>query len=133
MVSYRQDDENRQSGRKGPMERSARHETTEHLVRESVVGRDRPIRMLRLAQVIDMTGLGKTKIYELQAEGSFPMRVKITAHSVGWIEDEVQAWLTRRVQISARFPASSCHGFRHSAYQVHRRRIVLHYVDSHLS
>jgi predicted DNA-binding transcriptional regulator AlpA len=58
----------------------------------------RRIRMLRLAQVREMTGLGKTKIYELQAEGDFPMRVKITEHSVAWIEDEVQAWLARRVE-----------------------------------
>lgn len=63
-----------------------------------------PIRMLRLAQVIDVTGLGKTKIYELQAEGSFPMRVKITAHSVAWIEEEVQAWLARRIEASAQHP-----------------------------
>jgi prophage regulatory protein len=47
-----------------------------------------------------MTGLGKTKIYELQAEGSFPMRIKITGHSVAWIEDEVQEWLARRVESS---------------------------------
>jgi prophage regulatory protein len=59
---------------------------------------NRPIRMLRLPQVIDATGLGKTKIYELQAEGDFPMRVKITAHSVAWVEEEVQAWLTARIQ-----------------------------------
>lgn len=58
----------------------------------------RRIRMLRLAQVRELTGLGKTKIYELQAEGDFPMRVKITKHSVAWIEDEVQAWLARRVE-----------------------------------
>jgi prophage regulatory protein len=58
----------------------------------------RTIRMLRLSQVKDATGLGKTKIYELQAEGGFPMRVKITSHSVGWVEDEVQAWLAARVQ-----------------------------------
>jgi prophage regulatory protein len=63
------------------------------------------IRMLRLAQVIDMTGLGKTKIYELQSEGNFPMRVQITAHSVGWIEEEVQAWLARRVASSDALPA----------------------------
>lgn len=60
----------------------------------------RPIRMLRLPQVIDATGLGKTKIYELQAEGSFPMRIKITAHSVAWIEADVQAWLAARIQTS---------------------------------
>ena len=58
----------------------------------------RPIRMLRLPQVIDATGLGKTKIYELHAEGDFPMRVKITAHSVAWVEEQVQAWLAARVQ-----------------------------------
>lgn len=59
-----------------------------------------PMRLLRLAQVMDITGLRKTKIYELQAEGEFPMRVKITTHAVGWIEDEVQAWIARRVEIS---------------------------------
>jgi prophage regulatory protein len=53
---------------------------------------NRPIRLLRLPQVMDVTGLGKTKIYELQAEGSFPTRTKITSHSVAWIEEEVQAW-----------------------------------------
>jgi prophage regulatory protein len=59
--------------------------------------RSAPIRILRLAQVIDMTGLRKTKIYELQAQGRFPMNVRITTHSVGWVEQEVQAWLTGRL------------------------------------
>jgi prophage regulatory protein len=58
----------------------------------------RPIRMLRLPQVLDSTGLGKTKIYELQAEGDFPMRVKITAHSVAWVEEEAQAGSQRGVE-----------------------------------
>ena len=62
------------------------------------------IRILRLAQVVDATGLHKTKIYELQAHGNFPMRVHITAHSVGWIEGEVQAWLAQRAAArTARF------------------------------
>jgi prophage regulatory protein len=56
------------------------------------------IHMLRLPQVIDATGLGKTTIYELQGRGDFPMRVKITAHSVAWVEEEVQAWLAQRVE-----------------------------------
>ena len=61
---------------------------------------NRRIRMLRLPQVIDATGLGKTKIYELQAEGNFPLRIKITAHSVAWVEADVQAWLAARIQTS---------------------------------
>jgi prophage regulatory protein len=68
----------------------------------------RPIRMLRLPQVVDATGLGKTKIYELQAEGTFPMRVKITSHSVAWIEEEVQAWLAARVQTQAVGNSGKC-------------------------
>jgi prophage regulatory protein len=44
-----------------------------------------------------MTGLGRTKVYELQAAGQFPMRVQITSHSVGWVEEEVQAWIAQRV------------------------------------
>ena len=67
-------------------------------------GTSRPIRLLRLAQVIDMTGLGRTKIYELQAAGHFPMRVQITEHSVGWVEEEVQAWLARRIAARPALP-----------------------------
>lgn len=73
--------------------------TTDRLRNPSSL-RNGSIRMLRLAQVKDVTGLGKTKIYELQEEGAFPMRVKITARSVAWIEDEVQAWLAARIQAS---------------------------------
>jgi prophage regulatory protein len=71
-----------------PANRTAHHLSVAH---------SGPLRMLRLAQVIERTGLRKTKIYELQSEGRFPMRVKITAHAVGWIEHEVQAWLASRV------------------------------------
>lgn len=65
---------------------------------------DAPIRILRLDQVIKATGLGKTKIYELQAVGQFPMRVQITARTVGWVEEEVQAWLSRRVAARPALP-----------------------------
>ena len=67
----------------------------EHVRREPC---DPPIRMLRLPQVISSTGLCRSKIYELQAEGDFPMRVKLTSRSVGWLESEVQAWLARRIR-----------------------------------
>jgi prophage regulatory protein len=61
------------------------------------VARTGRIRILRLGQVIQATGLGKTKIYELQATGDFPMRVQITSHSVGWVEEEIQYWLAHRI------------------------------------
>lgn len=65
----------------------------------------RPIRLLRLPQVLELTGLGKTTIYGLQADGDFPASVKITTHLVGWVEEEVQVWLARRVAASSPPPA----------------------------
>jgi prophage regulatory protein len=65
------------------------------------------IRLLRLAQVMEVTGLKRTKIYALQSQGDFPMRVQITPSCVGWIEHEVQAWIAKRVRASAPLIVSS--------------------------
>ena len=53
--------------------------------------------MLRLPAVCRMTGLCRSTIHRMQASGQFPQRVKIGARAVGWIEREVQEWLTNRV------------------------------------
>jgi len=60
------------------------------------------MRLLRLPQVIHRTGLKKTTLYELQKDGAFPMRIQITPHSVGWVEEEVNAWIAGRVAASKR-------------------------------
>lgn len=57
----------------------------------------RPQRLLRLPQVRDLTGLGTTKIYELEAAGQFPKRVKLTPRSVAWPESEVAQWTAARI------------------------------------
>ena len=69
----------------------------EHRQQRRPTAHSRPIRMLRLTQVMDVTGLRRSKIYELQAQGDFPKRVKIAERSVGWVEAEVQDWLARRI------------------------------------
>lgn len=67
---------------------------------DAIAGLTGAIRILRLTQVIQITGLQKTVIYDLQATGKFPMRVQLTPRSVGWIEEEVQLWLAQRVAVS---------------------------------
>lgn len=54
--------------------------------------------ILRLPQVCRMTGLGRSMIYQLEAERRFPCRVRIGARAVGWVESEVQGWLAGRIQ-----------------------------------
>ena len=55
------------------------------------------LRVLRLPQVRQVTGLGRSMIYQLEAEKRFPSRIKIGARAVGWLHEEVQQWLAERV------------------------------------
>lgn len=57
-------------------------------------------RVLRLKEVCKVTGLGRSFIYQLQAEKQFPRSIKIGVRAVGWIESEVREWIDARVRIS---------------------------------
>src|SRR5580698_2957648 len=48
--------------------------------------KDGPIKVLRLPQVCDLTGLCRSMIYQLEADERFPKRVKIGIRAVGWLE-----------------------------------------------
>jgi len=54
------------------------------------------LRILRLRDVMSTTGLKRSMIYRLQAEGRFPKSVKITDYAVGWIDAEINAWVAGR-------------------------------------
>lgn len=58
---------------------------------------DYPERLLRLSDVLFVTGLGKTSVYAAMQTGSFPAAVRLTERSVAWRESEVIAWVTSRV------------------------------------
>ena len=56
----------------------------------------KPIRLLRIREVLDLVGLKKATVYQLHRAGQFPRSVKITSRAVGWVEEEVQQWLAER-------------------------------------
>ncbi len=57
-----------------------------------------PRRIMRLPTVKSVTGLGRTKIYELMKEGRFPKAHRIAgAHAVGWDSLEVEAWIAQQL------------------------------------
>ena len=51
------------------------------------------LRIMRLNEVKAVTGLSKTTIYRFEKEGRFPSRVSLGERSVGWFEDDIQAFL----------------------------------------
>lgn len=59
-----------------------------------------PLQILRLPQVCKVTGLCRSVVYQLEAEDRFPKRVHLTARSVGWVENEIQNWLSQRIASS---------------------------------
>lgn len=56
------------------------------------------IRILRLPEVVKKTGLSRSSIYQMATVGSFPSSVPLGGRSVGWIEAEIESWLSERIQ-----------------------------------
>lgn len=54
------------------------------------------IRMMRLPDVVQATGLGRSTIYAKVAAGDFPAPVKLGARAVAWPEAVVSEWLANR-------------------------------------
>jgi len=52
--------------------------------------------ILRLAKVLCNTGLSRSVLYELIANGEFPKQRQLTKKCVGWYSDEVQAFINSR-------------------------------------
>jgi len=51
-------------------------------------------RILKLAEVKDITGLSKSSIYKFEAIGQFPSKYQLSPKSVGWKYSEVLAWIS---------------------------------------
>ena len=58
---------------------------------------NRPIRFLRMPEVVYRTGLARSTIKERVREGSFPKPVSLGARARGWIEAEIEEWMRERI------------------------------------
>jgi prophage regulatory protein len=57
----------------------------------------KPKRFLRLPQVTEKTGLPQSSIYEKKARGEFPQPIKLGPQTVAWDEDELDAWMAKKL------------------------------------
>ncbi|MEZ8658775.1 helix-turn-helix transcriptional regulator [Vibrio cyclitrophicus] len=55
------------------------------------------MRFIRLKEVINMTGLGRSSIYNFMKEGSFPTSVSVGGRGVRWVESEINKWMEARI------------------------------------
>jgi prophage regulatory protein len=53
-------------------------------------------RMLRLAEVSKRVGLARSSVWKMVKEGRFPVPRRLSQRAVGWLEVEIDAWVTAR-------------------------------------
>lgn len=55
-------------------------------------------RLIRLSEVLKMSGLSRTALYKRIRAREFPAPVKLSERSVAWLQSEVNAWVDAKVQ-----------------------------------
>lgn len=56
------------------------------------------MRIIRLKEVIDLTGLARSTIYKYIGEGAFPKPVSLGDRCVGWVNSEIHEWILARIE-----------------------------------
>ena len=59
----------------------------------------RNLTILRRPQVEQRTGLARTTLYQYIKDGDFPAPVPLGPRAVGWLESDVNEWITARVRL----------------------------------
>ncbi|MBY8216329.1 AlpA family transcriptional regulator [Vibrio fluvialis] len=54
---------------------------------------ERPMRFLKLKEVMKKTALSRSAIYRKMNEGEFPQSVSLGDRAVAWVESEVDEWM----------------------------------------
>jgi prophage regulatory protein len=56
------------------------------------------MRILRLKDVIEKTGLARSTIYKYLDAGTFPKPIPLGGRSVGWVDSEVHEWILEKIE-----------------------------------
>jgi prophage regulatory protein len=71
------------------------------------------MRLLRIRQVIQVTGLSRMTIYRMELAGKFPRRRRLNENSVAWLETDISDWVGSRPMVLGRTsPADPRHNRR---------------------
>jgi len=54
------------------------------------------MRILRIRDVVQLTGISRASIWRLERAGQFPNRISLLGGRVGWYAQEIQKWIRSR-------------------------------------
>ena len=50
-------------------------------------------RMLRIADVLEVVGIGRSTLYKMVADGRFPRPVRVGLRASRWRQSDIQQWM----------------------------------------
>lgn len=56
------------------------------------------MKLLRRKQVEQLTGLSRSSIYAMIADGTFPKQHRIGRRAVAWLKSDIDDWIEQRVK-----------------------------------
>jgi prophage regulatory protein len=56
------------------------------------------MKLIRLTEVKELTGLGRSSIYKFMNEDMFPKSISLGERAVAWIDEEVEEWIAQRIE-----------------------------------
>ncbi|ASW82366.1 MULTISPECIES: AlpA family transcriptional regulator [Vibrio] len=59
---------------------------------------ERPMRFLKLKEVMEKTALSRSAIYRKMNEDQFPQSISLWDRAVAWVESEVDEWMEQVFQ-----------------------------------
>ena len=60
------------------------------------------MKLLRIKQVMQATGLSRMTIYRLELADKFPKRRQLSENSVAWLESDISGWIDTRPVVRLR-------------------------------
>ena len=55
------------------------------------------MRLIRLKEVMTMTGLARATVYKYIKQDMFPGSVSLGDRAVAWVESEIEEWILERI------------------------------------
>ena len=60
---------------------------------------DKPdLRLITLPEVIKIVPYSPSHLWRLERAGKFPKRVQIGANRIGWVAEEIDRWIDKKIQ-----------------------------------
>jgi prophage regulatory protein len=55
------------------------------------------VRIMRMEEVMAVTGFKRSSVYKYMAIGTFPKPVPLSERAVGWVSTEIEDWVKARI------------------------------------